>query len=109
MEFIGKRQEALFLHSKLSCDSNYQHICMTGIPYNHSQAWDAVQTHLRSVFSSYLSDTEENLDMTLCQQLQYAEDQLKNEWAGSWEMWNVLNPFSLTAGTHLTFWITLRS
>ena len=64
VEFIGKRHKALFLHSKLSCDSNYQHICMTGIPYNHSQAWDAVQTHLYSVFSFYLSNNIENLDMT---------------------------------------------
>ena len=108
VEFIGKRQEALFLHSKLSCDSNYQHICMTGIPYNHSQAWDAVQTHLRSIFSSHLSD---NIDlyMTLYQQLQHTEHQLKNEWADSWEMWSDLNPFSLTASTHLKFWITLGS
>ena len=55
VEFIGKREEALFLHSKLLCDPNYQHICMTGIPYNHSQAWDAVQTHLCTVFSSNLT------------------------------------------------------
>ena len=106
VEFIGKREEALFLPSKLPCDPNYQHICMNGIPYNHSQAWDAVQTHLRSIFSSHLSD---NIDlyMTLYQQLQHTEHQLKNEWADSWEMWSDLNPFSLTASTHLKFCLTL--
>ena len=65
VEFTGKRQEALFLHSKLPWDPNYQHICMTGIPSNHSQVLDAVQTHLRSVLSSYLSDNIKDLDMTL--------------------------------------------
>ena len=94
VEFIGKTQEALFLHSKLPCDHNYQNICMTGSTYNHSQACDAVQTHLHSVFSSYLSDNIENLDMTLHQQLQHAEGQVKNEWADSWAMWHDLDPFS---------------
>ena len=47
--------------------------------------------------------------MTLHQQLQYAEDRLKKEWADSWEMWHNLNPFSLMASTHLKFWITLGS
>lgn len=42
VEFIEKRQDALILHSKLTCNPNYQHICVTGIPYNHSQSWDAV-------------------------------------------------------------------
>ena len=32
VEFIGERQEAFFLHSKLPCVPNYQPICMTGIP-----------------------------------------------------------------------------
>ena len=47
--------------------------------------------------------------MTLCQQLQYTKDQLKNEYADSWVMRHNLNPFSLTASTHLKFWITLGS
>ena len=32
VEFIGERQEAFFLHSKLPCVPSYQPICMTGIP-----------------------------------------------------------------------------
>ena len=54
VEFIRKLQDTFFLHSKLPCDPNYQNICITGIPYNHSQAWDAVHTHLQCLFFLFL-------------------------------------------------------
>ena len=47
--------------------------------------------------------------MTLRQQLQYAEDRLKNKWADSLGMWRDVNPFSLAASTHLKFWVTWGS
>ena len=47
--------------------------------------------------------------MTLSQQLQYTDDQIRNEWPDSWAMWHDLNLFSLTASTHVKLWITLGS
>lgn len=92
VEYIGQEQKDMIFQSKLPCDPQNSHICVTSLVYNHSQSRTQIKANLKGAFAGNLSEEILTLDDTLYQQLLEAQQCLKDKWKDSWLSWLENNP-----------------